>query len=82
MIKRTTYTFQSLSGDKHDLPFLLEVRAMLPFLVFPQRPLVCDTLQRVPEVGVIDAPLISMSRGETIETLVRMVLVLLLQPSE
>lgn len=41
-----------------------------------------DTLQRVPEVGVIDVPLISMRTGETTKTLVRMVLVLLLQPSE
>lgn len=56
----------------------LEVRPMLHFLVSPQRLLVFDTLQRAPEVRVLDDPMVSMSGGEAGE----MVLVLLLQPPE
>lgn len=55
---------------------------MLHFLVSPQRLLVFDTLQRVPEVGVLDAPVTSMSGGEAVKTSARMDLVLLLQLPE
>lgn len=55
---------------------------MLHLLVFPQRLLVFDTLQRSPEVVVLDITMMSASGEEAVRTLVSMVSVLLLQPLE
>lgn len=40
---------------------------MLHLLVFPQRLLVFDTLQRAPEVVVLDVSVMSMSGGEAVK---------------